>query len=151
MSDFICLLLDHSQTVSHVHPLFLDAIIEFKQGEIPEALGVIHLITMPLQGVLNALVYFRPKFKSYRASHPSASRVSSMLRVLKISIPAVNCCSTSKSQANADGENRIENQKEKEEVGKEGKIGCNNVAANNEEAMGEKAKTSIVKFDDNVL
>jgi len=138
-------------------PWYIYAILEFKEGKIPEALGIIHLTTMPLQGVLNALVYFRPKYKSHRASNPRESRVSSVLRVLKISLPAVNCRCMSKLQQKSDDtgngtlthrieENQIE-QRKGEELGKEGKI----VVASNEDVMGDKAKASVVRFSDTAV
>jgi len=76
-------------------PWYIYAIIEFRHGYIPTALGVIHLTTMPLQGVFNALVYFRPKYKSDRESKPTESRLSAVLRVLRISFPAIKCCKKS--------------------------------------------------------
>lgn len=48
--------------------------------------------------VFNALVYFRPRYKSDRTNNPTESRISSVLRVLKISLPTVNCCCKGISQ-----------------------------------------------------
>ena len=37
------------------------------------------------------MVYFRPKYKSRRASNPDESRISSTLTVLKVALPDKKC------------------------------------------------------------
>lgn len=79
--------------------------------------------------VFNALVYFRPKYKSDRTNNPTESRTSSVLRVLKISLPTVNCCraiSQQKPNETMEGtyvhrteENKIEEKKNGDGVGDE--------------------------------
>ncbi|KAL7430699.1 hypothetical protein ACHAXH_004419 [Discostella pseudostelligera] len=74
-------------------PWYIYAVVEYKHGGIPDWLGILHLTTMPLQGFLNALVYFRPSYESIRSKHPTESRTSSWFRVLRLSVPLVkNCC-----------------------------------------------------------
>lgn len=138
-------------------PWYIFAIIEFHQGDIPMSLAVIHYITMPLQGVFNALVYFRPKYKSDRGRNPSQSRTSSVLRVLKISLPAVNCyCRGSTKQESNEArkstimhaveENENEEQKMEEELVEEEKYESSNVIASDKVDEGVKEKS--VQFSD---
>ncbi len=48
----------------------------------------------PIVPKLNALVYFRPRYESIRLKHPTESKISSWLRVLRLSMPSVenSCC-----------------------------------------------------------
>lgn len=50
----------------------------------------------------NAGVYFRPRYKAARADYPSDSRVGSILRVLKISLPDAGCCCGNNSRQQSD-------------------------------------------------
>ena len=56
----------------------------------PISLIVVHLVTMPLQGFGNALVYFRPKYMAAREGDPSSSRLITVARVLKVDVPLMN-------------------------------------------------------------
>ena len=85
-------------------PWYVYALLEYSQNvETSEALAVVHLVTMPMQGVLNSLVYFRPRYKSDRASKPMESRISSVLRVLRITLPESKCCTSKKLQQKSEG------------------------------------------------
>jgi len=65
-------------------PYFIYIIVEYSVGRIPRLIFTFALITRPLQGVFNALVYFRPKYKAIKQNNSSESRISSVLQVLKI-------------------------------------------------------------------
>ncbi|KAL7541328.1 hypothetical protein ACHAWF_006907 [Thalassiosira exigua] len=46
-------------------------------------------ITLPLQGVMNALVFFRPKYLKYRKRHIEELRLKSILRTLDLAVPKI--------------------------------------------------------------
>jgi hypothetical protein len=49
---------------------------------------VFYACVFPLQGFLNALVFFRPKFKSARKTHDgSSSKIDALLQVLDVTPP----------------------------------------------------------------
>ena len=79
-------------------PWYAYVIIEFNHNEIPDLLNYIYDLIMPLQGVLNAMVYFRPMYKTDRERHPTESRASLVLRVLNITLPIVRCSCMQKSK-----------------------------------------------------
>ena len=54
-------------------------------------------VTMPLHGVINAMVYFRPRVKAERERNPTDSRCKSVMQVLYI-----KCCCNGKSKERAD-------------------------------------------------
>ena len=69
-----------------------------KTIETPTSLIIVHLVTMPLQGFGNALVYFRPKYLAAREGDPSSSRLIAVARVLKIDVPLMNFSSWIRSR-----------------------------------------------------
>merc|ERR1712087_1087416 len=62
------------------------------RAKVPLWLGVLHLITMPMQGMLNSFVFFRPKYLADRESYPNDTRVGSLSRVLRIPMIQCKCC-----------------------------------------------------------
>jgi len=94
--------------------LRLDAIYDIKAIDPPTPLALTYMVMQSLQGMvssrlscivicllhsfltlkllsqLNSSVYFRPRYNAYRANHPTETRLSCLLHVLKISSPG-NC------------------------------------------------------------
>jgi len=66
----------------------------------PIPLIVVHLVTMPLQGFGNALVYFRPKYVAAREGDSSSSRLITVARVLNVDVPLMNLSTWIRSSEN---------------------------------------------------
>eukprot|EP00986_Skeletonema_menzelii_P012434 scaffold6867_cov159-Skeletonema_menzelii.AAC.5 len=73
------------------------------------------LAATPLHGVLNALVYFRPRLKAERERNPNDSRCKSLMRILHIKC----CCNRKSKQGNDDTAIITTNPAEDAEMGNE--------------------------------
>ena len=91
-------------------PFILASIIKIFAGLQSIALYYISAVTFPLQGLFNAFLYFRPRYKAARERHGQDSRIKSICRILHVSmLPMVNSFKTDKTRKTDNDEMPINN------------------------------------------
>ena len=85
-------------------PWFVFEIKEYFDKYINSVSYYIMLLIMPLHGVLNASIYFRPRYLAERGRNPTDSRMRSLMQVLNIKCCCNKCYCNSRKTKQGTGE-----------------------------------------------